>query len=462
MEHIDENDFYIGVDLGYYTAVAGYIDHKNDHIVMMDRTGGYGQVCTPAVIRYLEEEDRWLIGEEALIEDSMNSHQSIIYILNNLETSQSVVIKGQKYTAERLISIYINVLVDHVYQINPKATIKGICLTVPDQLYHKNEGVLLEALSNKMGKSIADIYIIPNTEAILTFLTKESLGCSEVCMMIDFGHERFRMYELKKGMGIETKPYLELEKLAGKEIFKNINTCFLELYEQQIYKKELSQKDVKSIEALTKKYYAYIFKAYKEKKPLKITYNFCFPPFQCVLGYKRIQEAIEPFENLFSNILSKISIKNTSVEVVVVGNGMKMAWPMNHLKQKHFLKLREERNGIVKGAALVHINKVKVEQLEPLDLDYGVMIIKNNKEEFKAMAYIGDSYRKEFKVLKVIMERKKEENIDLYSRSLLGEITKVTSINMNPITEEDIYCIELSLVFYDETTPSLNVYYEEL
>lgn len=63
---IREDDFYIGMDFGHYSVTTSYIDQHSNQPILMDRSGGFGQVYIPTYMMYQAECNEWYIGEDVV------------------------------------------------------------------------------------------------------------------------------------------------------------------------------------------------------------------------------------------------------------------------------------------------------------------------------------------------------------------------------------------------------------
>ena len=275
---IHENHYYIGVDFGHHTVCMSALDYRSKTPLILDRTGGYGQIYVPAQMMYLSKEHAWLIGEEASM---MRTSQDSVFIENllaGLYEKKSYNVEGVPYKPEKLMAIYIHELLKHLDHVNPNNIIKGLTITLPDQMEDKAHELLKEALimhfkKMKVGKSKFEIHVITNAEAMLKFLEGYHLVEKKQCYFMDFGHKAFRVYEVNFGVDITIKLMAESTILSGSTLLEKINKLLSEAYLSHQKKEALEEEENRQIQDMCTMYYSYLLKAYQKKKDLKITYS---------------------------------------------------------------------------------------------------------------------------------------------------------------------------------------------
>jgi hypothetical protein len=470
LSRIHENHYYIGIDFGYHTVSISAMDDRSNKPVMLDRTGGYGQIYVPTHMVYLTKEHTWLIGEEATM---MGASQDTVFIDNLLASlceGKSYDVEGVCYESKTLIVIYINELLKHLDNINPNNIIKGLTLTLPDRVEYRIHQLLEETLTlhfekTKKWKNKFQIHVILNSEAMLAFLTGYNLIERKQCYFMDFGHEAFRVYDVQLGTHTTISLIIESKALSGHVILEKINKLLCAAYLSYQNKHDLDEEENKQVQDMCKIYYAYILKAYQSKSDVKITYRFPHPPFQIKLHVSELMKVFEPIESAFEKKLNKLKTNEGDYEVMVMGNGFRTLWPKYHLQEKAFSILVEDLDAASKGSALWSLkplNKQEVNHVGRLKKDYGIMIQEDEIERFLMIAQSGSYYASDFTPVGLVMVRDKDLSLKLCTKDTNNKIQQVASLNLSPNTSEDIFRITLKIEFDQEMQLVPTVLYDEL
>jgi len=467
---IHENHYYVGIDFGHHTVSMSVLDDRSQKPVMMDRTGGYGQIYVPAQMIYLTKEHVWLIGEEAVMLRGSQDTVFVDHVLSAFYKRESYVVQSVFYESETLIAIYINELLKHLDQVNPKNIIKGLTITLPDKVDDKIYPILKEALRVYFEKTKKWVYrfqihVISNSEAMIAFLEGYNLIERKQCYFMDFGHEAFRIYDVHLNKNIMLSLIYESKVLSGYAILKSIEKLLCAAYLNHKNKKDLEEEENRQIQDMCKRYYPYLLKAYQGKRDVKITYKFSHPPFQIKINIPEIIKAFEPIELAFEKKLNKLKTYNGDYEVVVMGNGFRTLWPKHHLQEKNFSFLVEDLDAVSKGSALWSLkplNEHKVNDVGRLKKDYGVMVQEDHGESFLVVAQSGSYYASEFMPVGLIMVRDKDLNLKICTKDAYGKIEQVTSIKLKPKNSETIFRVTLKIEFDQEMHLVPTMHYDEL
>lgn len=469
LTRIHENQYYIGVDFGHHTVSMSALDYRSKTPFMLDRTGGYGQIYVPAQMMYLPKEHTWLIGEEATM---MRTNQDSVYVENVLTAlyeRKSYDVEGVSYKSETLIAIYINELLKHLDHVNPNNIIKGLTITLPDQVEGRTRQLLVETLTfyfekTKKWKTKFQVHVITNVEAMLMFLEGYHLVEKKQCYFMDFGHDAFRVYDVHFGSDITISLMIESKMLSGYALLEKINNLLSEAYLSHRNITKLEEEESRQIQDMCIIYYAYLLKAYQNKKDLKITYRFPNPPFQIKLQVSELIKVFEPIESAFEKKLNHLK-ENGDYEVVVMGNGFRTLWPKVHLYEKAFSILVEDLDAASKGAALWSLKPLtnkKVNHIGSLVKDYGVIIEEDEVERFLKIARSGSYFANAFIPVGLIMVREKDLNLKIYTKDANDKIEQVASLELSPKNNEAIYRVTLKIEFDQEMHLVPTVLYDEL
>ncbi|PKM65311.1 MAG: hypothetical protein CVU95_16030 [Firmicutes bacterium HGW-Firmicutes-2] len=470
LSRIHENHYYIGIDFGYHTVSMSALDDRSNKPVMLDRTGGYGQIYVPTHMVYLTKEYTWLVGEEATMMGASEDTVFIDNLLTGLCERKSYDVEGVWYESETLIAIYINELLKHLDNINPNHIVKCLTLTLPDRVDYKIHQLLEEILTlhfekTKKWKNKFQIHVITNSEAMLAFLEGYNLIVRKQCYLMDFGHEAFRVYDVHLGTHITISLIIESKALSGYVVLEKIKNLLSAAYLSHQKKHDLDEEENRQLQDMCKIYYAYILKAYQSKSDVKITYRFPHPPFQIKLHVSELIKVFEPIESAFEKKLTKLKTNEGEYEVMVMGNGFRTLWPKYHLQEKAFSILVEDLDAASKGSALWSLKpykKKKINHVGRLKKDYGIMIQEDGAEHFFMIAQSGSYYASEFTPVGLVMVRDKDLNIKVLTKDINNKIEQVASLALNPSTSEAIFRVTLKIEFDQDMQLVTTVLYDDL
>lgn len=460
---IRENDYYIGIDFGLYSVKACYIDQHQGQPTMMDRSGGFGQVYVPACMLYLEDEDTWLIGAEA--QASLGGEEAFYIndILKLLAEESTVIYGSHEFRGVTLFAIFVSEIAMFVNQLNPKALIKGLCISFSDEVYFTiNKASIKNSLAKEMKGVKLNLYIQSNTESLIKYLNKYALLEQDTAIIIDFGHTQFRAYSINKDSGYEVASFVMSEKLSGKNVLNSIIEMLQNLYMKYTQKEEITREVKNELMLLARTYFLHVFKCYKEKRALKVTYNFAFPPFQGLISYEELAVVIEPYESLLDQILTKIHAFYGEVEVIATGNGFRMGWPLSSIRKKSFKLLVEDVDGMAKGAAIYSHEPDKeglVIHKGFLEYNYGFMMTDG---AFMSVIKKGQHYKHETKEVHVIFSRDEDLHVKVYKQISADAYECVFTKEVYPSSAEQIVSVSLKLSFDAAHNPDVNVHYKPL
>lgn len=451
----NENEFYIGIDIGHYGSTISYIDQHSDEPVIMDRSGGFGQSSNPTMMAFVEGE--WLIAYEA--QDLSSDPEAILVasLMSFVAQKQRLSIGKDLYDGVDLMAFYIDELVNYCFQINPKALIKGLVVTLTGDIFCEVEELLVKQLKrNQKFEAAKQVRVVKETDVILTYLAYQNLLNLELLRVFDFGHGGFRCYTVARGSTHKITTYNIGNKLSGSSLFQALHQCFVEKYLEHIDEEQLKVEDGLAIARMMTTYYPYIFKSYKEKQSLKVTYNFAFPPFQSRIDKAQLSQIISPYEASLKKFLEGLEPAGTA-GLVIIGNGLKMEWPMRQLANYESEIQCQECDACAKGAALIAKDS---QWLKPsmnkslLESDYGLL---DAEGRFIALACKGQLYNDDFDECYIVMVKETDQRLTLWQRASDDQIIEVLQVDVEAPDEELIYTIGVRLTFDEDQQANLKI-----
>lgn len=456
-----ENDFYVGIDIGQYSATASYLDQHSGKPVIIDRTGGFGQVYIKTAMMYAEDEAEWFIGDDAT-HDPYADSIVIENVLDMVLSNKAVTIDGKNYSGIELLSIFVRETVDFIYQINPKAELKGLCLTLIDEVYFAHYIEIEKYFREDAFKTVPSVYIRPSSETMLTYLSNYELFEEDSALLFDYGHSGFRVYSIEKKDEFHINLELSTEKLSGSKLISAIEGILESEYLNHLDRDTLTDDETHKLIKLATTYYPYVFKSHKSKKPLKIPYSFAFPPFQGVLTSEVIDSVVEPFEATYDNVVKKLVKRSSEQTVIVTGNGFRMGWPMERLRQQGAKLVIEDTDGIAKGAAIYAYEPVETSTFQHAGVLSDIYGFVMGDGSFMPVVKKGHHYQQAIQPIKLTMTQKDKNTIALYKENSEGERTVCMYKEIFPPKDESIYIVSVTMSFDEALIPELKVSYNPL
>jgi len=184
-------DWYIlGIDLGTTNSVISYWDNQNKRPEAIDVSNGFGKIPLPSVVQYRKDDggrEEWVIGEEAYRSMKMYPETTVRSIKRDMGTNKTVRLGGKDYLPEEISAKLLAELVSHAQNLNPKAEIVGLVVSVPydfDDAAQKatKRACEMAGLADKL------ICLIKEpSAAALAYNFRHRLNEDEKIMVFDFG-----------------------------------------------------------------------------------------------------------------------------------------------------------------------------------------------------------------------------------------------------------------------------------
>ena len=190
--NLPEDWYILGIDLGTTNSVISYWDNSNSRPEAIDISNGFGKIPLPSVVQYREDEDadtgeEWVIGEEAYRSMKIYPQTTVRSIKRSMGTNKTVRLGGKDYLPEEISAKVLAELVSHAQNLNPKAEIAGLVVSVPYDFDDAAQKATKRACEDA-GISDKLICLIkePNAAA-LAYNFRNRLNEGERIMVFDFG-----------------------------------------------------------------------------------------------------------------------------------------------------------------------------------------------------------------------------------------------------------------------------------
>ncbi len=435
METTGRADNYIlGIEIKAEEAVISYYDKKLNKPVIYDLSGGYGQSGVPLVLQYIIEEDKWLIGEDALSNKEQEDAVLIRGFYKGLLEEKKYLINNREYLSQELLVIFIEKILLSVNNTNPKAKVTSLTVVFPDKHFVEISAKLKLYFE---GISCQEVVCIPMTNAIAAYLIYEENYKEEAFKLFNYDYNECSIYNFIKNEG-KYKVSCEQVQIEASlyKLKTEVEETFCSIYLKNKEIKVLSEIETEHIKAMMSYHFPCFFQKLSQQQNMKIYYNFVYPPFMEILTYEDAYKIVESYILEIKSLLDKEKIKD--LPLILIGTGNKMKWVKDTVAQKREYKDMSQLEPVSKGACLIGINEAKdiienlVESKNEEAVKYGIIVI-NSTEEFLPLMH-GDNIfivnlkKNNYKI--EIVNETRSEMIKSFSFNSFQEILQRVNITM--------------------------------
>ncbi len=306
-------DFYIlGIDLGTTNSIMSYWDANSNKPEPIDISNGFGKIPLPSVVQFREDDDdegEWVVGEEAYRSMKIYPETTIRSIKRKMGTSETVRIAGKDYLPEEISAKILLELIEHCQNLNPKAEVAGVVVSVPYDFDDAAKKATMRACE-LAGLSEQLICLIEEPKAAaLAYNFRHQLIQNEKFMVFDFGGGTlditvFHVVE-------KDEAHIKLQVISeGGEAYHggdNVDDALIKQCYDFIFAKTSQTKEDISLENQVE----LIVRARESKerlsgvKSFRIPFTFCIPPFVEQLTREKFEEQIDSFIHKTRNLVLK-------------------------------------------------------------------------------------------------------------------------------------------------------------
>jgi len=372
-EKRDETYYIIGLDIGNEsTSIAYYNLHENAPEAI-DLSGGYGKPSIPTVMQYILETKEWVFGEYAILNQGSGSEINLRNLLPRLGKHEYLEINKKAIQFAEILAIFIKEVLSNVRNINPKAEIAGIIASIPDNLNHAAQQELKEAFK-LAGYEKELIDLVPNRECALAYHNRNHPLTNSKILLLDYGSGGVRGGVYENGKVALSNIFNN--KIGTSPLLADVNSFF-----SQKYKGERSLIFNSQLFAFTHQHKDMLFQKNIRTKPIKLYYNFVYPPFQQTIAHEHVSKLIEPYVYGFNRLISDVLSKNTLGKrilprdidaVLCTGGGFEMLWAREAIadifSQSQIHMYRNPKLIIAEGAAQTAAFQLGIAPGQPFDI----------------------------------------------------------------------------------------------
>jgi len=421
-------DWYIlGIDLGTTNSVISYWDNSNGRPEPIDISNGFGKIPLPSVVQYRKDDDpahdeEWVIGEEAYRSMKIYPETTIRSIKRLMGTNETVSLGGKDYLPEEISAKILTELVSHAGNLNPKAEIAGLVVSVPFDFDDAAQKATIKACELAGLKEKLICLIKEPNAAALFYNFRSTLNQSERIMAFDFGGGTLDITLFNVAERDNTKIKLEVISQGGEAYHggDDVDAFLIEACGNFIKNKTGQSVTELAIENQVE----LVSRAREAKERLsgttrfRIPFTFCIPPFVEQITREDFHELIKPFIDKTRKLVLKAlretytgSLTPNDIDrVLLEGGSSQMPWVREMLldifgdESKIYSSDRPALNislGATYYAAMkmgllshpdIESEKISVEFEVTVSHDIGLELGSGSKKSFFPMIRRGTSY----------------------------------------------------------------------
>jgi len=367
----NEAYYIIGLDIGNDSSSIAFYNLNGDVSEVIDLSGGYGKPSIPTVVQYIQETGEWVFGEYAILNRGIGTEITMTSLVAALGSFGKMTIAGKSMTNAQVLGLFIKELLGCVKNINPRAVIVGIVASVPAYFSESAAQELTDAFIHS-GYEKELIALISDRECVLThfYASGDAHDDGTLNLLLDFGSQALRggIYQTKKDadeLTVKCISSLSDETIGEGFIMKDVRT----LIESFVDMKRMQSKEVaqlhEQVSAFAYQHKDMLFQKNIRTKPVKLYYNFVFPPAAHTVAHEKIEALVQPyvlgFKNflikLFENAQAETMQKSDIINVLTVGGGFEMLWArdvvQDEFSDKQVVRYKNPKLEAAKGAAII-------------------------------------------------------------------------------------------------------------
>ncbi|MCL2197392.1 MAG: DUF5716 family protein [Defluviitaleaceae bacterium] len=330
----DEAYYIIGLDIGNDSSAIAFYNLAENSAEAIDLSGGYGKPSIPTVMQYIPETKEWVFGEYAVL----NAGAGTVFssMLARMGRFDYLDVGGRSLSVAGVFALFIKEMLASVKNINPKAEIVGIVVSVP-AYFSAQAHEELTRVFKQAGYEKELIALVPDRECVLAHHYQAPPKTPENALLLDIGSRELRggLYSVAEkdgGISVVSLSSVFDSEISLSFLTKDINALFGSFLSDD---GEVASNLKEQLKAFTYQHKDILFQKNIRTKPQKLYYNFVYPPVQHTLTNERVQELIAPYNKRFNRFIGDVMAKSLSGKafapaqidtVLCVGGGFDMLW----------------------------------------------------------------------------------------------------------------------------------------
>ena len=417
-----EDQYILGIDLGTTNSVISYWNPLSKRAEPIDISGGFGKIPLPSVVQFRPDSNEWIVGEEAYRSLKIYPDTTVRSIKRKMGTDGKIRINNKDYLPEDISAKILKALVSHVYDLNPKAEIAALVVSVPYDFDDAAKKATMKACETAgFGDKLICLIEEPKAAA-LAYNYRQSIDLDEKIMVFDFGGGTLDITLFH--VAEKDERHIKMKVISeGGEAYHggdNIDECILaKCYEL------ICEKTKQGREGISPENQAELVMRSREVKErlsgvksFRIPFTFCIPPFVSPMSREDFEELIKDFIDKTKRLVQKTLreaytgpiLPEDVSKVLLEGGSSQMPWVRETLaeifggEEKIYTSERPALD-ISLGAAYYGAMKMGVLDLSDMEAlkfnvefeaalahDIGLEIVNNGVKSFFAMLRRGTPY----------------------------------------------------------------------
>lgn len=371
----DEAYYIIGLDIGNDSSGIAFYNATERLPEAIDLSGGYGKPTVPTVMQYIEDTKEWVYGEYAILNRGLGTEITLTDLVRRLGNADYIEIARKPVSVVAILGAYIRELLGSVKNINPKAEIVGIVAAVPTYFSDQARTELSRAFK-AAGYERELIALVSDRECALARHyanhAREQYQ-EERVLLLDYGSREVRggLYHIKPEIKMSNAAALHVKCISS--LFDDTIGTFgivsdvCDMFEGFLSAKQdgkaLTPQLREQIAAFVYQNKDMLFQKNIRAKPIKIYFNFAYPPFEQTLSNDDAARLVKPYSARFSRFIRDMLSLGENVmpadisSVVCAGGGFEMLWAREAVNELFSsARTRFHKNAkliIAEGAAMV-------------------------------------------------------------------------------------------------------------
>lgn len=443
---MSENHTTIGVQLNYNHVLCSYRTGLGAE-GLLDRTGGYGKLEVLFRLAYLVESDTWLVGEEVT---AMDHETDLLFegLLTRCVTNADVEIAGKVYTAEALVSRFLQEVIGYISQINPKAVIEQLRLSFPEGYARE----CIHGITMALGKlTTLEVVVLSNSTGGLSYVRRLT---DEGVIWVDFDEEGLKAWRIPPKGEQALEPLLQMGELSLRHFSQVMESMVEGIYKGHTGKETLTTAEAFMVKAMGQTYLPLIFSKEADGQPLKLTFNQIYPPFQHSLSWETLNNVVEPFRQAFESAVSQLVDKGQ--RVICTGSGFRFLWAQQTVKRYWKDGGLIHWEGLALGLVSEQVVIANIHESTKAEWAYGIML-GQGKEQYFCPFTDENKPISDRKTSLVLMVPDWQEEVQLLRSDGDGQVEIVARLPIAAMENQAIQRVGLALTFEGDGCPQLRM-----
>ena len=445
-ESHDESHFILGIDLGSDSSALAFFDGNQRTPELIDLSGGYGKPSIPTVVQYVTETKEWVFGEYAVLNSGFN-HITLQSFIDRLGRKEYVEIDNKSVPLTHILSLFLKELVQNIKNINPKAEIAGIVTSIPSYMGEEAKKELLLAFKSA-GYEKELIEFTTERDCVFTHYYYGMKPRKENILLLDYGSRQLRgsLYRAEpkaRGVGLQCLSSFFIDELGIQAIDEDVSSLFDRYYMEETKSESIDAQTRTQLSAFVYQHKDLLFQKNSLLKPIKLYFNFAYPPFQRSVSKQELEDFLEPLRGRMRSFLSLLLSQGDNLAagdvdtVLCTGGGFEMHWVRNEIDDMFpdsQVRYYKNTKGVVaEGASIVAASRLgftdslilDIEDRHMLQSDLGLMITKGQKESFFPLVERNSFWWQKHTARSFIIntDTAGTQELEIFKRNYLGELT---------------------------------------